>query len=104
MSNVSYSNHFYTKIFTSGLGAMALRREDNPCYPLSVEDPVPSKYKRLQLLLQNQGTEDAINISFGDLNGISIKLYAGQSINFENYNGPVVADGYVNLFIGEAFA
>lgn len=104
MSHVTYSNHFYTKCFTSGLAASAQRGEDNPCYGVALEDPVPSKYKRLQLVIQNQAASGEVLIGFGDENGLTMKLYAGQSVSFENYNGPIEVSDWVSVLAFESFA
>jgi len=103
MGHVTYSNHFCTKYFTCGKSAVLERGQDNPCYGVPLEQAVPSKYKRLDLFIQNQGTEE-ININFGDDNNLSLKLYIGQSINFDNYNGAIITSDPANTFIMETFA
>jgi hypothetical protein len=102
MSHATYSNAFYTNIFTSGLGSSA-RGTDNPCYDISLDAPVPSKYKRLQLVIKNQGSTE-VTITFGDVNDNGFKLYAGQSVNFENYNGPFLVSDFTDVLVLESFA
>lgn len=103
MSHVTYSNHFSTRFFTCGLGATAVRGQDNPCYGIGLDEFVPSKYKRLDIFIQNQGTGEVL-LGFGDDNGLTMKLFAGQSINFDNYNGPVEISDTSSVFVMETFA
>jgi hypothetical protein len=99
MGYATYSNHLTTKIHACTL--LGVRQADNPCTGIAYSEPVPSKYKRIALLLQNQGTTE-VDITFQD--GKPLKLYAGQSINFDNYNGGFTPSDLANLAIFETFA
>lgn len=99
MGYATYSNHFTSKIHACD--SSGDRQADNPCFGVAYSEPVPSKYKRVVLLIQNQGTTE-VNITFQD--GKALKLYAGQTINFDNYNGGFTPSSVANLAIFETFA
>lgn len=86
---MSSNNHFqgpFIKGFHAAEGTGLLNRlSNNPAYPSPYEDVVPTPNRRIYLVIQNQGTVE-INLHLSD-EGTSLKLYAGQSISFENFNG-----------------
>lgn len=100
MSYVSYANHFTTKVHPCS--SSGIRQAGNPCYGEPYTDDVPSKYKRVVLLIQNQNTSEEVTITFGG--GKPLKLFAGQSISFDNFNGGFTVSDMTNVAVFETFA
>lgn len=110
-SNITFSGPFIKRMFLST--AADGRRAGNPLFGTNFSDTVAVPNRRTYLFIQNQGTEEAlIHLDpEGDNSAtpISIKLYQGQSISFDNFNvGFTINPGNVgantNIVIGEAFA
>lgn len=92
MSNpISISSPF-TKKMSSGFYS-AGRNELSPIASYAYTETVPAPLRRLNTVIQNQGTTEVVlgldeegSVLTG---GVGIKLYAGQTISLDNYNGPI---------------
>lgn len=69
----------------------------HPLFGVSFNVPVPVPNRRVNTLIQNQGTtEVTLGFDFtGSVltGGCGVKLYAGQSITFDDFNGPIFITG-----------
>ena len=102
-----FTKTFYGNSRNIGAGPNS-RTADNPAFPTPYSSTVPNPLRRIYLVIQNIGTTE-VDINFtsngSDPNRPVIKLYAGQSISLDNYNGPFILSGSVitNINILEAF-
>ena len=88
------------------------RAVTNPLSGVDLDVPVPSPYRRINLIIQNQGDTDVIvSLSLTGspaLGDAGIKLYSKQSITLDNYNGAITvydSTGTNNtVSISESFA
>jgi hypothetical protein len=112
-SNIQISGPFIKAIYSSFYDDG--RSANNPVYAAepTFQVPVPVPFRRINTIIQNQGTE-AVLIGLGDgvlflTGGAGIKLFAGQTISLDNYNGPITivnggAEGTTLIVISESFA
>ena len=100
MSNITYSGPFI-KAFHANTAGAGTRAAGNPALPAVYSDLVPSPLRRIYLLIQNKGTTE-LDLTLA-ATGATIKLYAGQSISLDNYNGGFSLSSYANAAILEAF-
>lgn len=85
----------YGSSYTSGRG------ESNPLFGESFGNTVKTPNRRIYLIIQNQGAGE-VDITFTEGGATALKLYAGQSIAFDNFNAGFAASGEVKVF--ESFA
>ena len=113
MSNIHISGPFtkaiYTSLYDDG------RLSNNPLFATETdfEVTVPVPFRRINAIIQNQGTETVI-LGFDEGANLltlelGIKLDAGQTLALDNYNGPIHAinggaEGTSLLVISESFA
>jgi hypothetical protein len=114
MSNpISISSPFtkaiYSSLYDDG------RSANNPVYDVepTFQVTVPIPFRRINTIIQNQGTE-AVLIGLDDgvillAGGAGIKLYGGQTISLDNYNGAITIvnggdEGTTGIVISESFA
>lgn len=102
MSNINYQGPFI-KAFHANTAGAGTRAAGNPALPAVYSDLVPSPLRRIYLLIQNTGTSE-VNLDLHPAAaGSTIKLYGGQSISLDNYNGGFTLSSYANISIVEAF-
>jgi hypothetical protein len=107
---MKFSGPFVKSIYTSLYDSGTDRQSNNPLYNTPFEVPVPSPFRRINTIIQNQGTTE-VNVGLDLENTIlygqpSLKLYAGQSMSLDNYNGPIMitSAGAFVVTISESFA
>lgn len=101
--NTTFSGPFIKTFYANTVGA-GTRVAGNPALPSTYDQVVPTPLRRIYLFIQNNGTTD-INLDLHPASaGALIKLYAGQSISLDNYNGGFTLSSYANVAIVEAFA
>jgi hypothetical protein len=100
-SNIQIGNPFL-KVFHANSIGTGTRLTGNPAFGVAYNVPVPSPLRRIALLIQNKGTTE-IDLTLANT-GSTLKLYAGQSISFDNYNGSFSASSYTDIAILESFA
>lgn len=98
--NIHFSGPIVKQFFANVAGTSD-RTSDNPAYPTAYSAPVPSPKRRVYLLIQNKGATE-VDLTLATT-GSTLKLYAGQSISFDNYNGAFSVSSYANVSIFEAF-
>ena len=109
-SNIQISGPFIKAIYTSLYDTGTDRQSNNPLYGVDFGVPVPVPFRRMNTIIQNQGTTE-VNVGL-DLEQTllygnpALKLYAGQSISLDNYNGPILVTsaGAFVVTISESFA
>ena len=102
MSLITYSGPFI-KAFHANTAGAGTRAAGNPALPATYDALVPTPLRRIYLLIQNNGTTD-LNLDLHPTTaGATLKLYAGQSISLDNYNGGFTLSSYANVTIVEAF-
>lgn len=99
--NIHFSGPIVKQFYANAIGT-SNRTTDNPAYPAAYSVPVPSPKRRVNLLIQNKGTTE-LDLTLATT-GSTLKLYAGQSISFDNYNGAFSLSSYANVAIFETFA
>jgi hypothetical protein len=101
-----FTKRMYSAFYNDG------RDAGNPAASSAFSDVVPAPLRRLNTVIQNQGiTEIVLGLeetnSVGD-GDAGIKLYAGQTISLDNYNGPIwvydSTDTNNSVSITESFA
>lgn len=102
MSNITYSGPFI-KTFHANTAGAGTRVAGNPALPSLYSDLVPTPLRRIYLLIQNTGTTEVNLDLHPTTGGAVIKLYGGQSISLDNYNGGFTLSSYANISIVEAF-
>jgi hypothetical protein len=110
MSNIQISGPFVKSIYTSLYDTGTDRQTNNPLYLTPFEVPVPVPFRRINTIIQNQGTTE-VNVGLDLENTLltgnpALKLYAGQSMSLDNYNGPILitSGGAFVVTISESFA
>ena len=110
MSNIHISGPFTKAIYTSLYSTGTDRQSNNPLFTVPLTSTVPAPFRRINTIIQNQGTTE-VNVGLdpqGTLltGGPALKLYAGQSISLDNYNGPILitSAGAFVATISESFA
>ena len=104
--HIQFSGPFVKQFYCKEV-ATDTRSADNPASAADYADFVPSPLRRVYLFIQNQGTaEVTISLTPDGVLGTesSMILYPGQSVSFDNYNGPILAGTLNNVHIMEAFA
>lgn len=109
--NIAFSGPFTKAIYTSLYATGSGRQENHPLYGTDFAVVVPSPYRRVNTIIQNQGT-DAVNVCLDPQNSLifgspAIKLYVGQTMTLDNYNGPIfiISEGESQVVtISESFA
>lgn len=87
--SIDYTGPFIKKAYHVQLVAGVPTREaSNPAFGTAFSDTVPAPLRRVLLVVQNQGTAD-IDLTLGPGSGLKLKVYVGQSISWENFNGGV---------------
>lgn len=99
--HITFSNAFIKQFYANTAGA-GTRVAGNPALPDGYSAIVKSPLRRVYLFIQNKGTTD-IDLTLAGT-GATVKLYAGQSISLDNYNGGFTLSSYTNAAILEAFA
>lgn len=92
-----FIKQFYAN--TSGTGT---RAAGNPALPSTYNQQVPNPLRRVYLLIQNKGATE-VDLTLADT-GSTLKLYGGQSISLDNYNGSFNVSSFANIAILESFA
>ena len=110
--HIQFSGPFITQFYCKVL-ATNERSADNPAAAADYADSVPSPLRRVYLFIQNNGTTN-VTLSLTpegvDPEGATLPtessmiLYPGQSVSFDNYNGPILASTLNNVHVMEAFA
>lgn len=100
-SNISISSPFI-KAFHANTVGTSTRAAGNPLFGVAYNTVVPAPHRRIYLLLQNKGTTE-VDLTLATT-GSTLKLFAGQSISLDNYNGPISVSSYTNVAVIEAFA
>ncbi len=100
MAHINYQGPFI-KAFHANTAGAGTRAAGNPALPAGYGDLVPTPLRRIYLFIQNKGTTD-IDLTLA-ATGATVKLYAGQSISLDNYNGAFTLSSYTNAAILEAF-
>lgn len=100
---IHYQGPFVKQFYGNTVGA-GTRTTGNPALPATYDQLVPSPLRRIYLLIQNKGTTDLDLDLHPATAGATIKLYAGQSISLDNYNGGFTLSSYANAVILESFA
>ena len=108
--HISISGPFIKAIYTSLYSTGTDRQSNNPLYTVPFTSPVPSPFRRLNTIIQNTGATE-VNLGLDPEGTLlfgspSLKLYAGQSISLDNYNGPILitSAGAFTTTISESFA
>ena len=101
--HITFSGAFVKQFYANTAGA-GTRVAGNPALPDGYSAIVKSPLRRVYLFIQNKGTTDIDLDLHPDVAGATIKLYAGQSISLDNYNGGFTLSSYTNVAILEAFA
>lgn len=99
--HINFNGPFVKKFYANTAGA-GTRAAGNPALPSTYDQFVPSPIRRVYLFIQNKGTTE-LDLTLADT-GATLKLYAGQSISLDNYNGGFSLSSYANVAILEAFA
>ena len=102
---MSRSLHFtgpFTKEFYANTSGTGTRTAGNPALPSTYNQLVPSPLRRTYLFIQNKGTTE-VDLTLA-ATGATLKLYAGQSISLDNYNGLFSVSSYTNIAVLESFA
>lgn len=103
MSHIAYQGPFIKSFHGNTVGA-GTRVTGNPALPDTYSSPVAAPLRRVYLFIQNKGTTDIdLDLHPATAGGV-VKLYAGQSISLDNYNGGFTLSSYANAVILEAFA
>jgi len=90
-SNIQISGPFIKALYGS---LYPTRNNNNPVYAITpnLADTVPAPFRRMNTIIQNQGAYE-VQISFEPDavfgGGQTLKLYVGQTITLDNYNGPI---------------
>lgn len=99
-----FVKQMYSGFYTGG------RTDANPLSGIAYSATVPTPHRRIYTVIQNQGTTDVVLNFETDgsalLQNAGLKLFAGQSISLDNYNGPIhilLGDGD-DITITESFA
>lgn len=100
MSHIAYQGPFIKAFYANTAGA-GTRAAGNPAIAVGYAVSVPAPLRRVYLFIQNKGTTD-IDLTLA-ATGSTVKLYAGQSISLDNYNGGFTLSSYANAAILEAF-
>lgn len=100
-THIAFQGPFIKGFYSNTLGA-GTRQAGNPALPALYSDTVPSPLRRVNLFIQNKGTTEVDLTLSGQAS--TVKLYAGQSISFDNYNGAFSLSSYANVTILESFA
>lgn len=92
MSNrITYQGPFIKKMYSGFYDSG--RTADNPLFGIAYNTVVPSPHRRIYTVIQNQGATDVVlnfeTDSGALLQNAGLKLFAGQSISLDNYNGPI---------------
>ena len=110
MSNIHISGPFTKAIYTSLYSTGSDRQTNNPLYGTDFSSTVPVPFRRINTIIQNQGITE-VNVGLDPeetllSGGPALKLYAGQSISLDNYNGPILitSAGAFVATISESFA
>lgn len=90
-----FIKNMYGSSYASGRG------ESNPLFGDGFDQVVKTPNRRIYLVIQNQGATD-VDITFTDGGSTAFKLYAFQSVSFDNFNAGFTASGEVKVF--ESFA
>jgi membrane-associated protease RseP (regulator of RpoE activity) len=108
-SNINFAGPFIKNIFSTVYGEA--RSAKNPANAVGLDEIVPSPLRRVNTIIQNQGLVEVVvgldqysDVTDGDP---GLKLFAGQSISLDNYNGSITiydAAGTAVIVILESFA
>lgn len=98
---IHFQGPFIKRFYANTVGS-GVREAGNPALPSTYSDLVPSPVRRAYLFIQNKGTTE-LDLTLA-ATGATVKLYAGQSISLDNYNGGFSLSSYANVAILEAFA
>ena len=79
----NYQGPFIKKLYSSTYGGG--RGSDNPATGVAFSETIPVGLKRISLTIQNATTAE-VDITFGDANAVALKLYAGQTVSFDNFH------------------
>lgn len=101
MSHIAYQGPFIKAFYANTAGA-GTRVAGNPALPSTYDQTVPAPLRRVYLFIQNKGTTE-LDLTLA-ATGATLKLYAGQSISLDNYNGGFSLSSYASVAILEAFA
>lgn len=99
--HIQFSGPFVKQFYANAAGSET-REAGNPALPSVYSNTIPSPLRRVYLFIQNKGTTE-IDLTLATP-GATVKLYAGQSISLDNYNGGFTLSSYANAAILEAFA
>jgi hypothetical protein len=92
MSNyISISSPFSKRMYSAFYGNG--RDSGNPAAAFAFSEVVPAPLRRINTVIQNQGTTEVV-IGLEETNTVAagdagIKLYAGQTLSLDNYNGRI---------------
>lgn len=101
--HITFNGAFVKQFYGNTVGA-GTRVAGNPALPSGYGDIVPAPIRRVYLFIQNKGTTEVDLDLHPAAAGATIKLYAGQSISLDNYNGAFSLSSYTDIAIIEAFA
>lgn len=93
--SIKFQGPFIKKMY--GSSYTAGRTSENPLFGESFGSTVKTPQRRIYLVIQNQGSGE-VDIVFTEGGSVGLKLYAGQSISFENFNAGFSASGEVKVF------
>jgi hypothetical protein len=107
-THIKISGPFIKQMHTGGYPN---RPADSPLYAIAptYNTFVPAPHRRINTIIQNQGLNE-VTLGFDEDGGVllgdaGIKLFAGQTMMLDNYNGPIHAIGdMINVTITESFA
>lgn len=99
--HITFNGAFVKQFYANTAGA-GTRTAGNPALPDGYSSIVKSPLRRVYLFIQNKGTTD-INLTLAET-GATVRLYAGQSISLDNFNGGFSLSSYADAAILEAFA
>lgn len=100
-THIQFGGPFIKRFYANTAGA-GTRTAGNPALPSTYNQTIPSPLRRVYLFIQNKGTTE-LDLTLAET-GATVKLYAGQSINLDNYNGGFSLSSYANAAVLEAFA
>lgn len=100
-SNIQIGSPFL-KVFHANSVGTGTRLTGNPAFGVAYTQPVPAPLRRIALVIQNKGATD-VDLTLAST-GSTLKLFAGQSISLDNYNGSFNVSSFTNIAVLESFA
>lgn len=101
-SRITYQGPFIKAFHSNNTGA-GTRQAGNPAGAATPYTAVVSgELRRVYLFIQNKGTTE-IDLTLSGQPS-TVKLYAGQSISLDNYNGGFSLSSYASATIMEAYS